>query len=115
MTFDAFPDPWWPYAFILLAAIVPTEMWRTIGVIAARRLDEDAPAFALVRAIATALVAAVIAKLVLTPDGALGEVPITVRIAAAALGFAAIELGGRRLWVGIAVGEAALLAALALT
>ena len=114
MTFDALPDPWWPYVFILAAAVVPTEIWRSIGVLAAGRLDEAAPTFALVRAVATALVAAVIAKMIVLPDGALAEVPIAARVGAAAIGFAAMEWSGRRLWVGILVGELSLLAALLL-
>ena len=112
LTFDALPDAWWPYLFILLAAIAPTEIWRSIGVLAAGRLDEAAPAFALVRAIATALVAAVIAKLIVSPDGARGEVPVAARLLAAAIGFASMELAGGRMWVGIVLGELALLAAI---
>lgn len=114
LTFDALPDPWWPYAFIVLAGIVPTEMWRTIGVAAAGRLNEGTQAFALVRAVATALVAAVIAQLVVTPTGALAAAPLWLRVGAAAIGFAGMEAAGRRGWVGILAGEAALLLGLAL-
>ena len=112
MTFDALPDPWWPYLFILLAGIVPTEIWRSLGVLAAGRLDEGTPAFAWVRAVATALVAAVIAQLVVFPTGVLASAPLSLRVGAAAMGFAAMEATGRRGWVGILAGEAALLAGL---
>ena len=114
MTFDALPDPWWPYLFIFLAGVVPTEAWRWIGVLASGRLNEDAPTFALVRAIATALVAAVISRLILFPDGALAEVPLWARLGSAIIGFAAMEWTGRRIWVGILTGEVLLLAAIAL-
>lgn len=108
MTFDALPDPWWPYAFILLAGIVPTEAWRSLGVLAAGRLDEGTPAFTWVRAVATALVAAVIAQLVVFPTGVLAGAPLWLRVGAAAVGFAAMEAAGRRGWVGIVAGEAGL-------
>ena len=114
MTFDTFAEPWWPYLFILLAGILPTEVWRWIGVVASGRLREDSPRFALVRAIATALVAAVIARMVISPTGSLAEAPLVLRLTAVALGFAALELSGRRIWVGILVGEAALLGGIAL-
>ena len=114
MTFDALPQPWWPYLFILLAGILPTEVWRWLGVAASGRLREDAPAFLYVRAVATALVAAVIARLIVSPDGALASAPLALRIGAAAVGFAAMELTGRRGWVGILIGELALLAGLLL-
>lgn len=114
MTFEALPQPWWPYLFILLAGILPTDLWRWVGVAAAGRLREDAPAFRYVRAVATALVAAVIAQLILDPGGALAEAPLALRIGAAVAGFAAMEAAGRRGWVGIAIGEAVLLAGLLL-
>ena len=113
VSFDALPDPWWPYAFILLAGIVPTEMWRAIGVATAGRLDEGTAAFAYVRAVATALVAGVIAQLIVLPTGVLATVPLWLRLLAAGGGFAAMEAAGRRGWVGIAWGEAILLLALA--
>ena len=109
MTFDALPDPWWPYAFILLAGIVPTEVWRSIGVAAAGRLDEGTAAFDYVRAVATALVAGVIAQLIVFPTGVLATAPLWLRLLAAGGGFAAMEATGRRGWVGIAWGEAILL------
>ena len=112
MTFDALPDPWWPYLFILLAGIVPTDTWRMIGVAAAGRIDDGSPAFAYVRAVATALVAGVIAQLIVFPTGVLATAPLWLRLLAAGGGFAAMEAAGRRGWVGILWGEAVLLGGL---
>ena len=112
MTFDALPNPWWPYLFILLAGIIPTEMWRTIGVAAAGRLDDGTPAFAYVRAVATALVAGIIAQLIVFPTGVLATAPLWLRLLAAGGGFAAMEGAGRRGWAGILWGEAILLGGL---
>ena len=99
MSFDAIDASWWPFVFILLAGWLPTDMWRFLGVYLAGEIRDDAEILVFVRTLATALVAGVIAKLVLYPDGAL------VRISAAALGFAAFQMAGRRIIVGILVAE----------
>ncbi len=54
-----------PYLFILIAGSLPTHIWRYLGVLSAGRLSERSPLIGVVRAVASALVAAVIARLVL--------------------------------------------------
>lgn len=108
MTFEAFDLWWWPYLFILLAGWLPTAMWRYLGVYFAGGLDERAEILVLVRALATALVASVIAKMVLYPDGALATTPVSLRVISTVLGFSAYALSGRRIWVGVVAGEAIL-------
>jgi Branched-chain amino acid transport protein (AzlD) len=109
MTFDSLDAWWWPYVFILLAGWLPTAMWRYLGVYFAGGLHENAEILVLVRALATALVASVIAKMVLYPDGALATTPTLLRILAAGLGFTAYVISGRRVWVGVLSGEVILL------
>lgn len=94
-----------PVVAILIAAALPTHIWRWMGVLSAGRLSETSELFVFVKAVATALVAALIAKLILFPTGPLTEVPTFARAAAAALGFAAFLIGGRRLAAGIVVSE----------
>ncbi|QDZ02483.1 AzlD domain-containing protein [Nitratireductor mangrovi] len=110
MTFDAIDAWWWPYLFILVAGWLATDVWRFLGVFLGGRISEDADILVLVRAVATALVAAVIANLVVFPNGALAETPLWLRVGAAAIGFAAYLAGGKRVIVGILAGEAVLLA-----
>jgi len=101
---------WWPYVFILLVGWLPTDIWRWIGVIAAGRLDADSEVLIWVRAVATALVAGVIAKLILFPIGTLETAPMAVRIAAAVSGFAVSLVVPRlKILIGIATAEAVLL------
>jgi signal transduction histidine kinase len=100
---------WWPYAFILLAGWLPTDVWRWIGVASAGRVDESSRLISLARAVATALVAAVIARLVFYPTGFLASVPGAVRIGALAAGFLTYVLFGRRILLGIVVAEAILI------
>ncbi|SON56019.1 Branched-chain amino acid transport protein (AzlD) [Hartmannibacter diazotrophicus] len=97
--------PWWPFAFMVLAGALPTHIWRWMGVAFGTRLDEDSEALRWVRAVATALVAAVVARLVLFPQGHLAELPTWMRLFAFLAGFAAYFAGGRRPIVGILFGQ----------
>lgn len=110
MFYDSLDVWWWPFVFMTLAGVLPTAIWRWIGVVAIGNVDETSPLLTLVRCVATALVAAVIAQLVFFPSGALAETPLLLRAGAAIGGFAAFLAAGRRLFVCILVGEAILLA-----
>ncbi|GAB5374696.1 MAG: AzlD domain-containing protein [Acuticoccus sp.] len=107
------PDLWGlsPYLALLLAAVLPTHIWRWLGVLFAGKLDDQSEIFIWVKAVATALIAALIAKIVLFADGPLAAVPTMARVGAVVLGFGAYLVSGRRLAAGIIVGELALVAA----
>ena len=94
---------YWPYVVIIVAGWLATDMWRWLGVIAGNRLREGSEALNWVRAVATALVMAVTAKLVVFPSGMLEASPLWLRLAAAGLGFAAFLLSGQRVIVGVVV------------
>lgn len=113
MTFEAVEAWWWPYLFILLAGWLATDFWRFLGVYLGGKVAEDSEALVLVRCIATALVAAVIASLVVHPGGALADTPLVLRIGAMAAGFAAYMLVSRNVLLGIVVTEAVLISGLA--
>ncbi|MEM8664536.1 MAG: AzlD domain-containing protein [Pseudomonadota bacterium] len=109
---SAEPELWGlgPYLAILLLAALPTHIWRWLGVLFAGRLDDQSEVFVWVKSVATAIVAALIAKLVLLPTGPLADIPAAARVAAALLGFAAYALS-KRLVVGIVVAEGLLVVA----
>lgn len=94
---------YWPYIVIIIAGWLATDLWRWLGVLAGNRLKEGSEALNWVRAVATALVMAVTAKLVVFPTGTLEASPLWLRLAAAGLGFAAFLLAGQRVLVGVAV------------
>jgi hypothetical protein len=106
MTLEAVETWWWPYAFILLAGWVATYPWRALGVYLGGRLSEGSEVLVLVRAIATALVAAVIGNLVCFPVGPAAETTLALRLFSAAAGFAAYLFVARKVLLGIAVAEA---------
>lgn len=111
LTFDGLPQVWWPYAFILLAGWLPTDVWRYLGVVSAGSVSEDSTILQLVRAIATALVAAVIARLVFFPTGTLAEIPDWGRIGGLAVGFLTYFLVRRSIVLGILASQIVLAAA----
>ena len=99
---------YWPYLALLLFAVLPTEIWRWLGVLAGNRLREDSEALNWVRAVATALVAAVVAKLIVYPTGVLESSPLWLRLGAVAVGAAAFFAAGRKPAVGIGTSIATL-------
>lgn len=95
---------------VLLVGFLPTEMWRVLAVLAGRKVEEGSPVFHWVRAVATALLAAVVARLVFAPTGTLLGVPLTVRLVALAGGVAVFLVARRSVFAGVLAGEILLVA-----
>ena len=97
------------YVLLVLVGFLPNEVWRMLGLVFGRGIDEESELFTWARAVATAVLAGVIAKLIIFPPGALADVPLMVRLAAIACGFVAFLLVRRSIFAGVAAGEAALM------
>lgn len=104
----------WLYGALVVAGFLPHEIWRWIGMVLSRGLDERSEIVIWVRAVATAILAGVIAKLTLAPTGALAAIPLAVRLGAIAVGFAAFLALRRSVLAGVLAGEAALMLGAAL-
>jgi hypothetical protein len=98
-----------PYLVLIVAGFLPNEVWRMLGIVVAHGLDESSELIVWVRAIATALLAGVVAKIILFPPGGLADVRLAVRLVAIAVGFLAFLLVRRSVFVGVLAGEAALI------
>jgi len=98
-----------PYLALILVGFLPNEIWRWLGLLVARGLSEESEILVWVRAVATAILAGVIAQLIATSSGALATVPLAVRIASVAAGFLAFVTLRRSVLAGVAVGEAVLI------
>jgi hypothetical protein len=98
------------YLLLLLIGFLPSEVWRWLGIVLGRGLDERSEIIIWVRAVATALIAGVIARIVFIPPGALAAVPLSVRLVALAGGFLAFLFIRRSAFAGVVVGEALLIA-----
>jgi hypothetical protein len=88
-------------------------MWRVLGAVLSRGMDETSPLFTWVRLVATALLAAVVAKILASGTGALAAVPAAGRAGGLAAGFIVYGLLRRSRFgiiSGVAAGEAVLVA-----
>ncbi|MAY61048.1 MAG: branched-chain amino acid transport [Rhizobiales bacterium] len=102
MNWDSLDAWWWPFLFIVVAGWIATDMWRWLGVLVGNRLRDDSALLIWVRSVATALVAAVIAKLIIYPNGTLADFPLWLRVGSAVIGFGVfLAAGSRRPWTGI--------------
>jgi hypothetical protein len=99
----------WPYLVLLLVGFLPNEIWRLLGLVLARGIDDESEIVMWSRAVATAILAGVIAKLILFSSGALASIPLPVRVGAAVCGFLAYLAMRRSVFAGVIVGEASLL------
>jgi hypothetical protein len=96
---------------LLLAGFLATETWRWLGLAVGSRLDVAGALFQWVRAVATALVAGLVTRMVLFPAGALVEVPLWVRLGAFAGGVSLYLLLRRNVAAGVGAAAALLMAA----
>ena len=95
---------------LVLAGYLPNEIWRMLGLGLGGGIDESSEVLVWVKAVATAILAGVIAQILVFPPGALAAVPAFLRYGAVAAGFAAFLVSRQSIFVGVAVGEAVMLA-----
>jgi Branched-chain amino acid transport protein (AzlD) len=100
---------WGPYLVLILVGFLPNEVWRVVGLLTARGLNEDSELVIWSRTVATALLAGVIAKLILFSSGELANIPLQVRIGAAVCALGAYFGMKRSVFAGVIAGEVALL------
>ena len=96
------------YLILILVGFLPSEIWRWLGIMLGRGLDDQSEIILWVKGVATALIAGVVARITVIPPGALAGVPLSVRLAALAGGFLAFLLIRRSAFAGVVVGEAVL-------
>ena len=95
---------------LLLISLLAHEPWRWLGLALGRDIDVEGELFDWVRAVATALVAGLVMRLLLFPAGALADLPLALRCVAFVVGIGVFMSTGRHLTLGIAGGTLALLA-----
>ena len=99
------------YALILLLGTLPTYVWRFVGVLVAQRLDPDSEVLRWVRAVASALVSALVARIALVPPDLLNSTTLVDRWVALLAGVAAYYAARRNIGIGVAASVATLFAA----
>ena len=102
------PSPIEPYLVLILVGFLPSEVWRWLGIVLGRGLDENSEIILWVRGVATALIAAVVARIVLIPPGALAACRCRCGSRRWRCGFLAFLFIRRSAFAGVLVGEAVL-------
>jgi branched-subunit amino acid transport protein len=105
-----FIGDWHALAVLFVAGVIPNQIWRMLGLWFGGGIDEGSELLVWVRAVATAILAGVIAQIVVQPPGALATVPDLLRYGAVAAGFAVFLLSRRSIFAGVIAGEIVLLA-----
>ncbi len=70
-----FIGDWHALVILLVAGVIPNQIWRMLGLWFGGGIDEGSELLIWVRAVATAILAGVIAEIVVQPPGALASVP----------------------------------------
>jgi hypothetical protein len=99
----------WPWLILVFVGFLPNEMWRWLGVVFSRGLDETSEALIWVRAVATAILTGVVAKIIVFAPGALAGVPLWIRLGAAAVGLVAFLLFRQSVLAGVVIGTLVLI------
>ena len=105
-----FIGDWHPLIVLLLAGFLPNEVWRMLGLWLGGGIDEESELLVWVRAVATAILAGVIAQILVLPPGALATIPPELRYGAVAVGVAVFMLTKRSILFGVVSGELAMVA-----
>ncbi|WP_375413264.1 AzlD domain-containing protein [uncultured Bradyrhizobium sp.] len=94
---------------LLLAGVLPNEVWRMLGLWIGGGIDEGSELLVWVRAVATAILAGVIAQILVFPPGALATVPGFLRYGTVTAGLAAFIVTRRSIFAGVVCGELVML------
>lgn len=97
--------------YILVAGVAANAVWRLAGLVLSSGLSEEGPIIAWVKAVSTALVAGLVARIVIFPPGALAQVSMPVRVGAFLLGIAVFYAARRHLGLGVLAASLSLIAA----
>jgi branched-subunit amino acid transport protein len=105
-----FLGDWHALLLLLLAGVIPNQVWRMLGLWLGSGLDEGSDLLVWVKAVATAILAGVIAQILVQPPGALASVPGSLRYGALVVGFVVFMLTRRSIFAGVVSGEVLMLA-----
>ncbi|MDH3693549.1 MAG: AzlD domain-containing protein [Gammaproteobacteria bacterium] len=93
---------------LVIGSGLATMGWRYTGALFAARIDVDTPFYRWISCVSYAMVAGLIARMILMPNGALAGVPLWIRLVATAVGFIVYVLAGQRVFAGVMAGVAAI-------
>jgi branched-subunit amino acid transport protein len=107
---SGFVGDWHALLVLVIAGFLPNEVWRMVGLWFVSGIDEGSEVLVWVRAVATAILAGVIAQILVQPPGALAIVPDALRYGAVVAGFAVFLVTKRSIFAGVVCGEIVMIA-----
>ena len=102
---SGFVGDWHALLILVVAGFLPNEVWRMVGLWFSGGVNEGSEVLVWVRAVATAILAGVIAQILVQPPGALASVPDGLRYGAVVAGFVVFLVTKRSIFAGVACGE----------
>jgi branched-subunit amino acid transport protein len=106
---SGFIGDWHALVILFVAGVIPNQIWRMLGLWFGGGIDEGSELLVWVRAVATAVLAGVIAQILLEPPGALASIPGWLRCSAVVAGVAVFMLSRKSIFAGVACGEIVML------
>jgi branched-subunit amino acid transport protein len=97
-----------PWLFLLVGAVA-TYVWRGLGVMLSGRVNADSPMMRWVAAVAYALLAGLIVRMIVLPAGSLATISLVDRLGATAVTVAVYFITRRSIVLGVAAGAATLI------
>jgi branched-subunit amino acid transport protein len=107
---SGFIGDWHALVVLFVAGVLPNQIWRMLGLWFGGGINEGSELLVWVRAVATAILAGIIAQILVQPPGALASVPDWLRYGAVATGFVVFMLAKRSIFAGVIAGEIVMLA-----
>lgn len=107
---SGFVGDWHALLILVAAGFLPNEVWRMAGLWFGAGVNESSEVLVWVRAVATAILAGVIAQILLQPPGALASIPDWLRYGAVAAGVVVFLATKRSIFAGVLCGEIAMVA-----
>ena len=97
-----------PWLFLLVGAVT-TYVWRGLGVMLSGRVNVDSPVMRWVAAVAYALLAGLIVRMIVLPAGSLAAISLIDRLVATAVTVVVYFVARRSIVLGVAAGAATLI------
>ncbi len=87
-------------AAMIPAGLIATYVWRALAVVAVSRINPESDLLLWVRAVSTALVAALVVRMVMAPSGVLSMIAVERQLAAIAIGIGVFYTTKRSIQLG---------------
>ncbi|MGH1418634.1 MAG: AzlD domain-containing protein [Hyphomicrobiaceae bacterium] len=101
-------NTWAGLGLLVAISLLAHEPWRWLGVYLGRRVSVAGELFQWIKAVSTALVAALVMRLMLFPPEGLGEISLLSRMLGISAGVVVFWMAGRHVAWGVAGGAIAL-------